>query len=164
MDHETNEKGELSMRRLVLAAALTSMALLFVAGPVGARPARVPGRTHAVPVAPSSEGSVHNGTIAIGSSWTVVYYPWLDTDDPFCEVFTFGADHVFTGDSGDNGHWSGNLKMVFTGNGDFFSSGNVYKAKLARSGFFSGSFVGTVSLLGAEFGPFVLSSGAASGC
>jgi hypothetical protein len=103
-------------------------------------------------------GAIRNGTITVGSNWTLEYSSWHGTDD-FCETMSFKSGHVFTGDNASTGTWSGNVVLRFTGGLDF-NAGDVYKGKLQKSGAHAGDFVGTVTRSKTSFSPFILVPGA----
>jgi hypothetical protein len=113
------------MRRLALAAvALACLASFTVTGSVGAA-----SKVQAKPILPPvTHRGISNGEITVGSQWT--YYDWsLIGLTGFCEVLSFGGSHIFTGDLGDVGHWSGNISLKFTGSSGIFTAGDAYKAK-----------------------------------
>lgn len=99
------------MRRLlVVTAALITVATL-TSGTVGAstRASRHHGAgpISALPHVPS----IKNGNITVGSQWTYYDRDWQFGYTGACEVLTFSSHHLFTGDEGDSGRWSGNVKL-----------------------------------------------------
>jgi hypothetical protein len=158
-----DEWEERTMRRLAVVAALALMAMLFVTVPAGARPASGPAPAHANVASSHIKHSTKNGTVKVGSKWTIFYKSWSGNED-FCEVFTFAANHDFAGNDVDQGTWSGNLKMTFKMTGYYFPAGATYTAKLQHGGSFNGTFLGSVRANGYSYGPFELVSGPDSSC
>jgi hypothetical protein len=137
------------MRRRTAAVALALIATVLVAGPASARPGAA-GASRAV--------SASRHTVTKGSTWTLYYFGWQGGTTSFCEEFSFGVSHTFTGDKGDNGVWSGAVNMAITYPG-LFQTGDVYHGKMQATGPVKGSFLGTLTSNGIRFAPFVLSPG-----
>ena len=146
-----------TLRKLTGAAVFTLLATLVVTGPAGANSAAQTGRVHVVPQIAHTHG-VKNGAVKAGSTWTLEYFSWF-SDDDFCESFSFGGSHLFTGSDSDNGTWKGNITMTFPDSSYYFlGNGMVYKGKF-NSG--SGDYVGTIEAGGSSWGPTLLVPGGA---
>lgn len=111
------------MRRLLLVTAAFTMLATLISGTVGASTGasrhHAAGPISAVPHVPS----IKNGTITVGSQWTYYDRDWEVGYTGACEVLTFSSHHLFTGDLGDSGKWSGNVKLDVAASSGLISYG-----------------------------------------
>lgn len=109
------------MRRIALAcAAVVALSTLGIVGSASAATPVSSSRVHVSSRAASP--SIVNGHIAIGSTWT--FYDQSLYPVYACEVLTFSAGGVFSGDLGDIGTWktpTAKSVLVTFKNGAFFN-------------------------------------------
>jgi len=113
---------------IAIAVAVACLASFTIAGTVG-----VAAKHQSQPVVPRVvKNQISNsGQITVGSQWT--YYDWdgFEGLTGHCEIFTFGAHHIFTGDLTDVGKWSGNIVLKFNAGSSLsiFGPGQIFKGK-----------------------------------
>lgn len=70
----------------------------------------------------ASMGPQTKGAVTAGSQWTLYDIQFTGSGFGFgpCEVLSFQTHGTFTGDKGDVGRWSKNIKLTFTNNAFFW--------------------------------------------
>jgi hypothetical protein len=108
-------------KRMLLAAIVGALVILGI----GAAASAGSSWRSVAPARPSS-GSIQKGLVTVGSEWTLYDLVFQGTSSTMrlgpCEVLSFQSHGTFTGDQGDVGRWSGNIKLTFT-TGPFFDVG-----------------------------------------
>jgi hypothetical protein len=120
---------EQKKRFLIPAVALTVSMTTTILGMAGMAGARSTGTTEGAPVV---VGKISNAaSIAVGSSWTMYYYPVNGSYAPAdCDVMTFITKHAWTSDrGGDGGSWSGKVNITDTTGGVWFQN-SVFKFEI----------------------------------
>jgi hypothetical protein len=112
---------------MMLGVGAAAFAGVTVLSPNSVRPGSTP------------DGTQAKGAVTVGSQWTL-YTIQFDGSNNYgfgpCEVLTFQSHGTFTGDQGDVGRWSKNIKLTFT-NGSFFWPGTFsakYVSNLGEDG------------------------------
>ena len=121
------KKGAKMRKRMAVATTICVVVMLSVgaaafAGSAGLVSGSVrPGNA-------SPDGQAQKGAVTVGSQWTMYDIQFTGSGYGFgpCEVLTFQSHGTFTGDKGDVGRWSKNIKLTFT-NGAFFWPGQLQR-------------------------------------
>jgi hypothetical protein len=118
-------------------AIVTTVCVVVMLG-AGAAAFAVSASKSVAPASASPRMQTGSGAVKAGSQWTLYNIQFDGSYYGFgpCEVLSFQSHGTFTGDKGDVGRWSKNLKLTFT-NGAFFWPGTFsakYSSDLASDG------------------------------